>query len=254
MDWATRRKAMAITVLALTGAAALAILAIALFYRLPTCGDGKQNQDEGGVDCGGSCPRVCALDARPARVSFARALTQAGRTDAIVYVENPNREAYAPAATVVVELYGTDGLLAEARTVAYLPPATLVPVYFAGVASDALPVRQAFARVEEPAWMRAAPTDPLPEVSEVVTRDQATRPRVTATLTNLTARRAIRVPVVATVFDADGTAIAASRTIIADLSPQGRATATFTWNEPWPAPAARVEVMPLPEPPRPGTP
>lgn len=29
------------------------------FHTLPSCADGIQNQDEGGIDCGGSCSKVC---------------------------------------------------------------------------------------------------------------------------------------------------------------------------------------------------
>ena len=33
--------------------------AFLLLYKAPTCFDGKQNQGEGGIDCGGPCVKLC---------------------------------------------------------------------------------------------------------------------------------------------------------------------------------------------------
>ena len=32
-----------------------------LLYETPTCFDGKQNQEEIGIDCGGPCVRLCVF-------------------------------------------------------------------------------------------------------------------------------------------------------------------------------------------------
>lgn len=248
--WATRRKRMTIGILIAIGISALAILLITIFYRLPTCNDNKQNQDETGIDCGGMCPRACALDVRPAVVEFVRPLNQSGRIDAIIYIRNPNQNVYAEAAPVKIEMYGSDGLLASTRVSVYLPPAATVPVFVPGVVDGRQDVRQAFATVENPSWFRAtAPQHASPRVAEVETRDQTTRPRIVARIENTTAVDQFRIPVVVTVFDVSGTAIAASRTIVERLPAQGSATALFTWPAPWPTPGVRVEVMPIPTPP-----
>lgn len=250
MDWATRRRRMVIAILAAAGVAALAILLIAVFYRVPSCTDGRSNGDETGVDCGGSCTRICSIDARPAEVSFSRALTQSGRTDVIAYVRNPNRDAAASNADLSIELYSADGLLVTARTSMYLPPASVVPLFVPGVLDQAYDVQQVFATVDSTAWVRAEEMPAQLQVGDVITRDQATRPRITAVVSNPEPRVAYDVPVVVTVFDAEGNAIAASRTVIDSIPGQGSAPIVFTWNEPWPGIAARVEVMPLPEEPR----
>lgn len=250
MDWATRRRRLVIAILALAGIAALAVLLIAVFYKVPSCTDGRMNGDETGTDCGGSCAKVCTLDAKPAQVQFVRALTQSGRTDVIAYFENPNREAAAAPADITIEAYGADGLLVTAKASVYLPPASIVPLYLPGVLGTAGDVRQVFATVEDAAWIRSTgEVQPL-IVGDVETRDQATRPRITALVSNPDPRVRYDVPVVVTVFDASGTAIAASRTVLDSVPGQGSATAIFTWQEPWPAPAVRVEVMPLPEEPQ----
>lgn len=248
MDWATRRRRLAIAVLAGTLIAAVAILLIAVFYRVPSCTDGKANGDETGTDCGGSCARICTIDARAAEVVFVRALPQSGRTDVVAYVRNPNRDAEAVPADVTIELYGETGVLVTTKVSVYLPAASVVPVYIPGALTTASDVRQAFAMVDGAVWMRATAVPAVLQVGDVVTNDAATRPRITATVSNPDPRAQYGVPVIVTVFDAEGTAIAASRTVLDQLPGQGSATAIFTWNEPWPSPASRVEVMPLPEP------
>lgn len=72
------------------------------YWPRPSCQDGRQNQDESGVDCGGppvgGCAAVCPFEARPVRVIWSRILSlvppaaglDAGVYDAAVLVENPN--------------------------------------------------------------------------------------------------------------------------------------------------------------------
>ena len=52
---------------------------------------------------------------------------------------------------------------------------------------------------------------------------------------------------VATIFDEAGNAIAASQTFVPTLSSQGTAPLTFTWNQAFAAPVARVEILPVPQ-------
>ncbi len=47
-------------------------------------------------------------------------------------------------------------------------------------------------------------------------------------------------------FDAMGTAIAASQTVIPELGPRGNTDVVFTWNAPFGASVGRVEILPRP--------
>ncbi len=49
----------------------------------------------------------------------------------------------------------------------------------------------------------------------------------------------------ATVFDAQGNAIAATQTLLPEVPPQGRAEAVFVWNEPFAVPAGRIDIVPV---------
>lgn len=70
----------------------LATLVYALFlYDSPTCFDGDMNGAERGVDCGGACERICAMDVTAPRVLWAQSFEiTSGLYNAVGYVENRN--------------------------------------------------------------------------------------------------------------------------------------------------------------------
>lgn len=251
MSWAERRRALIISIATAVALAALAILAFSIFYKTPTCTDRKQNQDELGTDCGGSCTTLCASQvAAPARVRFVRPLTpQPGRTDIIAYIDNPNESAEAHRVPFLLEVYDADGALIAKRTIYIdLPPSSTVPLYVSDVAPRSSIAAQAFLSIDADsfAWSRAGEQMATPAVEEILV-EEGERPRITATLVNPLATPYYEVVLVATVFDSAGTAIAASQTLVPRLSPQGTSPLVFTWNEPFSAPVARVEILPVPD-------
>jgi hypothetical protein len=246
MEWAQKRRWMVITVITTCVLAALAILGFAIFYDTPTCTDRKQNGEETGIDCGGTCSTVCSAEATPASVRFSRALLQSGRSDLIAYIDNPNRDAFAEDAIVKLDVYAQDGTLVERRVKVTLPANASTPVYIPGIAD--VPVQRVFASFEEgsPLWTRGQGWEMTPpKVENISITDAESRPRITATLVNQTAYVDNNIPLVATVFADDGSVVAASQTVVRLLPAQGTSQAVFTWNEPFSGPAARVDIVPL---------
>ncbi len=245
MDWARTRKW---TVIAVLGAAALAfllILGFAIFYKTPTCTDRKQDGGETGIDCGGSCATLCSAEAQPASVRFARTLAQSGRTDLIAYIDNPNKDAYAKDVRLDIDIYLEDGHMLQKHAVLTLPADSSTPLFIPGIANS--PVQQVFIAVDASslAWTHGAGRLPPPKATAVDTEGAGNGERITAAIANQTAYPASQVPLVATVFGPDGAVLAASQTILPLLPAQGTAQAIFTWNEPFSAPAARTEIIPL---------
>lgn len=245
MSWASGRRALIIGGIVVALLIVAGLIAYSVFHQAPSCTDGKQNQDEEGVDCGGSCTYLCAASADEPSVRFARAIRQNGRTDVIAYVENPNASA-ARAARYTVELYGADrALLAEKSGMLDLPPRDYgaVPLYIPGAYDGGEEVAQAFLSFDDGSfkWFRLG--DPLTalvaESPQLVGTPEA--PRVTAVFRNPSVASVRKAKAVATVFDAQGNVIAASQTVLPDLGPGGSAEAVFTWNEPFTANAARID-------------
>lgn len=222
-------------------------VAFAVMYKVPSCMDGKQNADEAGVDCGGSCAYLCKADVEAPRISFARAVASGGRTDVIAYVENRNRNAEAKAASYAVEVFDEAGtLLGKKEGTIDLPARSVVPVFIPGILPGIGVTPRAF--VSFPDDMRwRTPTENEPPFSVTgVKLVEGTQPRVTATIGNTAATASYGRTAIATVFDASGQAIAGSKTMVRQIPAFGSAEAVFTWTEPFQGTAARVEVSVVP--------
>lgn len=248
MDWATRRRAIVWAIFGSAGIALLIILGIAIFYKTPTCLDNKQNQGEVGVDCGGPCAHACITDEKPPQLRFARAVVpSADRTDVIAYVDNPNADAAAHGVAATVEVYDANHALLASKQVTFdLTPSALTPVFIDGILPNSTPVTQTFFTIdtEHVQWIRTTKKPTIPTFKNIAW-DNSSAPRVSVTLVNPVAQPLTNVVLVATVFDASGQAIAASRTIVANLPSQGTAQAFFTWNVPFESAPARVDVAPV---------
>ena len=247
MNWASKRRFIITSILAAVAIAIVASVAIAIFYDTPTCMDRKKNQDETGIDCGGSCARVCEAEALAPSATFTRPIPSLGRTDVIAYVVNPNTDAAAKNVRFTIELYGADGIVVTRKEgTVDLPPDATVPVYLPNVYSSSLPVARAFLTFDPSsfAFMKYKDQRIIPRYNDDA-QISGVPPRITASFTNPSAQTLRNIPVVVTVFDAEGNAIAATQTLLTELPPQGRAEVVFVWSQPFVAVPTRVDVVPV---------
>lgn len=248
LTWADKRRFYIIGGAALIGCALLAIFVISVLYEAPSCMDQKQNQDETGIDCGGSCAYLCAFEAQEPRVTFARALTNgSGRTDVIAYIENRNQSAEAKGARYQVEVFDEAGVLLGTREGTIdLPARSTTALFIPGIYLGTGAAPRAFVSFEDSTrWRNAAGGEGAVTVTatDVI---PGTRPRVNATVSNVAPTAVYNHTMIATVFDESGVAIAASQTVVREIAGRGSAQAVFTWNEPFLGEATRVEVMGVP--------
>ncbi|MHB1163567.1 MAG: hypothetical protein ACYCZZ_03570 [Minisyncoccota bacterium] len=250
MSWATRRRIIILLILGAVGIALLAILSITVFYKAPSCSDGIQNQDETGIDCGGSCPYLCTAQVYPPTVLFTKALLKdGGRTDIIASIENVNAGVAAKDVPYTVTLYGAGQVLVQQVTGTLdLPPSTSVPVFIPGIPSGNQKTVRAFLTIAStsPKWFTmTSDSRTKPVVSNITLSGSSSSPRVDAVLTNASVTALTDVPVVVIVHDTQGEVIAASRTILPTIPAQGQATATFTWNSAFAGVPAEIDVLPV---------
>jgi hypothetical protein len=249
MSWASSRRTLILIIIFSVVAAVVAITLIATLYETPSCADGKRNQDEQGIDCGGSCSRVCSFDATKPVVSFVRDVPGLrGRTDVVAYVENPNAASAVKDAKYTVELYSESRtLLASVEGVTDLPPGGGVPLFLPGVYAGGDIVAQAFLEFDEASldWYRYEDARIVPRVSDVSSSDIGTAPRVRARLSNSSVTLLRNITVIATVFGADGNAFAATKTVVPQVPAQGSTEVILTFALPFPEEPARVDVRPV---------
>ena len=68
MSWAARRRLIISFIVGGVLILLLIFIGYKTFYRIPTCTDNKENQDETGIDCGGSC-KPCKVKIIPSAIS-----------------------------------------------------------------------------------------------------------------------------------------------------------------------------------------
>lgn len=244
LTWSGRRKALYTSVAGVIGLMVLVVVYQALFSAPPLCTDGKQNGDEHGVDCGGSCSLLCQGEGRAPVVSWARAFEAAPQTyTAAAYIQNNNLGVGARQVSYSFQLFDTDNkLVVERDGVADLPPVPTVPIIESGINVGNRTVSRAlFSFSAEPVWIRAGA---LPKLAVSGQKLAADGSRLEAAVSNDSFADA-RAAVVAVLFDADGVARAASKSTLT-VPARSSAPIVFTWGMPA-AGIVRAEITVLPQ-------
>ena len=206
----------------------------AYFYQAPGCFDNEQNNDETGIDCGGSCVRICVAAVTEPTVKWARSFrVTEGLYNAVAYVENSNTTAAAPVVEYTFTLYDNAGVITTRSGTTILPPNGQYPIFEGRVETGRRVPTHTFIEVTPPdLWQPSTVGREHFTVVDRALEDADSKPRLLANLRNNGLEEVKEVEVVATIFDASGTALAASRTFVDNFSPRSDTEIAFTWPEP----------------------
>jgi hypothetical protein len=244
--WSQKRKNSVILVIVAMILIPVAIVAFMIIYKPATCMDGKQNQNERGVDCGGACDLICRDDAVPPVILWERVFKVAdGVYTASAYIQNPNLSAGAKNVPYRLRMYDADGVsILERMGTVDIHPKYSFPIIEPSLSlGDRIPTRVTFEFLEAPVWYRMS-DDLLPVViNDEVIYNQTTLPRVEAILENKTVKRIDNVPVAVVVYDRRNNAIAVSKTIVETVQGSGSTKVVFTWPEPFSTSVLRTEII-----------
>lgn len=241
MQWAQRRKAFIALSIAASGALVCGALWFGLFYRAPSCTDGVQNNDERGVDCGGSCARLCAVP----RVDplWARAVRVAdGVYHGVALIRNPEQGASGTDIEYRYSLYDAQGILvAERRGALTLQPNEVRVLFESSIITGSQRPVRAVVSLNGGEWERgtrdASTVSVIPGVLDSGART------LTATLVNDTPLDVRNVVANALLFDSDGILVTASETRVPLLRARSRTEVVFTWIEPFARPIGTTDVL-----------
>lgn len=243
MTWAARRKMLYI----LTASFIVLVLGVVLFYTVfsdePTCSDGARSGGERGVDCGGSCAAICSEDARDPVVLWARPLKIAdGFYSAAAYIENRNGGAKAKKARYVFKLVDEKNILvAERYGEVTIAAQRFVPVVESSIATgNRIPARAFFEFIGDFSWEKES------EALRVRVTDQKlseAEGRFEVTIVNDSRAEVRDLLIPAVLFDGEGNAQAASKSVIERLAPGASERVVFTWPTGLPQ-ITRAEVIP----------
>lgn len=249
MSWASRRRTTYLTgvILFLTvvigGPIAYHFLSIA-----PTCTDGKQNQDETGIDIGGPCPILDARYLQPEAILWSRSFkVRDGSYTAIAAIQNVNKSAGVAFAHYRFSLYDEGNVLvAEREGDTFIMPSALTPVLESRIDTGNRIVAHTYFQFTDPlVWERMGNAASVLSVSGKQLTDAASTPRLSATAGNTSVADVLAPGFVAIVFDVLGNAFAASETRLDRLNAGDSAPIVFTWPSPFPAQVGRIDILPI---------
>ncbi len=229
LSWSGRRKLLYTTVFSVITFFALVWGYAAFFKTTPTCFDGKFNGNERGVDCGGACSLVCKQDATAPVVLWNRSFEVGEHIyTAAAYVKNPNNGAGAKHVGYSFQLFDDKNLLVSERTgFIDIPPVQTVPFVDPNINVGNRNVAKAiFSFTTDPVWKKVT------ELPKLHATNQYLSPvgdQLSATIANDSIYDADKVTVAAVLFDGDGVARGASRSLLNKIPRKGSQNVIFTW-------------------------
>jgi len=201
----------------------------------PTCFDGLQNGDERGVDCGGSCVRICASDITRPTIDWAKSFEiVSGQYNAVAYVTNPNPIAATPKIPYTLSLYDDTGLITERTGTTVLPPNSQYPIFEGRIQTgNRIPTHTRLVLGEADVWLPAtAGREQFSLVERKFFDTNTGRPRLEAVMRNNALTEAKEVEFVVTIFDREGEPLTASQTFVDNFAAGAEERIVFTWPNP----------------------
>jgi len=211
-----------------------------------SCTDGKLNQDEEGVDCGGvSCTPCITAAARDVTVLWTRFFeVRPGLYDVAALVENSNQEVGARAVPYSFELTDERGLrIMRVKGDAYILPNERFLVFASNLETGIrTPIRMAF-EMDDPVW-EVIPEQDLPLT--IVRRERMfdeDRPRLIVTLANNTFKDINSVDVSVVISDSENNAVGTAVSHIDIVPDSSTADALFIWPRPFARTPVDIEIF-----------
>lgn len=241
LRWSARRQLL----YASAGLLVVVVLSVwgffSFIYSPPSCFDGEQNQDEVGVDCGGSCALLC--EAPNVSAVWTRSVPVApGVYHAVSLVRNPDTNAEGLFA-YTISLFDQDNILVATREGVFeIRPGEVTPLFEANIVSGERDVARTFIDIVEGNFKK---TERKPSVVRVLSWELDEEARtLSATIENQNLERVSNATVTALLFDEEDILIAASQTQSGSLDSRERKTVTFTWQEPFSKTPQQVDIIP----------
>lgn len=204
------------------------------FYEPANCFDGVQNADEIGVDCGGSCVRICSFTVAPPRVLWAQSFAVTdNQYNAVAYVENRNEGAGAPVLRYTFQLFDADGLINEKQGETVLPANTTQPIFEGRIMTGGRTPTETKLIITNPElWLPSVSDRSNFRTTALALLQPDSRPRLNVTMQNSNLTTVNDLEVVATIFDVRGNPLTASQTFVDTFPGRSAVNLVFTWPRP----------------------
>lgn len=235
-QWSIRRKRIVLSIVISTLIIFIGVPSFFAFYRAPTCFDNKQNADETGVDCGGSCQLLCRAESLPLITkSDPRVIKITDNSfEVVALIENPNIVGEIYRAGYTFKLYDASSIIPikiiEGET--FVPKNTTFAVFEGPffVEQTVVPTRVTFEwKARSLVWKKNTVAKPELDIKNIVLSREDTKPRINANLTNLSLGGVSNIELISTVSDERNNILAASKTYVERIKKGESLPVVFTW-------------------------
>ncbi|MEK7182434.1 MAG: hypothetical protein AAB334_01600 [Patescibacteria group bacterium] len=246
MSWSERKKTKYVLTIFL-----IVILLFILFFvdfKGATCTDGKQNQDEQGIDCGGQCPSVCKFSTEDPVIKWSRSfIVKEGIYNALAYVENPNINLEAKKMSYIFKLYDENGILVyERKGITDISAQRIIPIFEETMQTkNRIPKRTTFEFTSLPNWVKIQQDEIKPNIKNISIKNEGGFTKLEAVLENSTLNQIQNIKVISILFDIDGNAINSSKTAIDFIGKDSSEKVVFTWPYEFADLVSKIEIIPV---------
>lgn len=249
-SWARRRKTIYALIVVIVLVGAIGVPAFMHFYKAPTCFDGMKNGNELGIDCGGSCERLCQSSFLSPSTAWTRFSEVAPNLyNVAAYIVNPNVEGEADNAPYHLALYDDRGVLITDTTGTVTLPPHRNTLAFQGAVSTGkrVPAKALFEFTAPPNWYKQADTLQSLTINDKKYTEDENSASLLVTLGNISVSPIGRLTVYAILYDKDGNTLGFSKTIVDKVPGKGTVVAPFTWPQSFNDQVISIEVLPVAE-------
>lgn len=235
LNWRSQRQIIVFASYFLIVFIPVALIVFMLLRKSPSCFDGLRNNDEEGVDCGGTmCELRCDGTYRDIKVNFTRGMkVDEGRYDIFALLENYNTEVYFPNVPYSLSFYSVEGkLLGNATGSISIYPQRRGAIYLPSLELAQEPKTIDFS-IEDHKALSFKNPESIPQDVSVENwasqRGANNSLQVVGELKNPNNKEVKNLDVYALLYDDTKTVYAVSKTKVYSLKGREKMAVTFTW-------------------------
>lgn len=249
-DWSRRRKRIILTIVLVAVIVLVGVPFFLLFYEKPSCSDGIKSGDETGLDCGGSCQKLCSAESLPLILKGdPRVLMVTPDVyEVVAIVENPNQNAEIYKAEYELRVYGEESSipLKIIQGTTFVPKGTTFAI-FEGPFNLQVGLKPNRATLEwklNPlSWQKNETLEPEITIVDIELTQSSSTPRLDAVVENRSLNPVANLDFVALISDREGNLFASSKTFIDRLESNQSAPIVFIWPRPFDREAVKIEII-----------